>query len=124
MYNDIKCLNGINQVDKEKVGELVNSLLQNGWNGEPILYTTLGLVTGSHRLAALKQLENKYWDYEDEIQTKIDDIFENIETIDVTDIINEYCENNDCSWDNIDFSSLGHIFKGTEIEQYKNDIEW
>ena len=82
-YEDIKCLPLVNDVDEKKVSEIKKSILKNGWQGAPILYTNLGLVTGSHRLAALQEIEENGED---------DDVlFENIAE-DVTDIVNDYCE--------------------------------
>ncbi|SFH78350.1 ParB-like nuclease domain-containing protein [Megasphaera elsdenii] len=113
-YYDIKCLPLVNNVDKEKVEEIKNSILTNGWKGCPILYTDLGLVTGSHRLAALQSIEETE-DYNDVLDENIAE--------DVSDIINDYCEKNDTYWDEIDFSYLRDIFAGTWVEEYKDEIE-
>lgn len=82
-YFDISSLPTVNEVDQNKVEEIKKSIVANGWQGAPILYTNLGLVTGSHRLAALQEIE----------ETGEDDdvLFENIAE-DVTDIVNDYCE--------------------------------
>lgn len=115
-YEDIKCLPLVNDVDEKKVSEIKESILKNGWHGAPILYTNLGLVTGSHRLAALREIE----------ETGEDDdvLFEEIAE-DVTDIVNEYCESHDTYWDELDFGNLGEIFAGTWVEEYKDEIrEW
>ncbi len=115
-YEEIKSLPLVNDVDAEKVEEIKKSIMENGWQGAPILYSNLGLVTGSHRLAALQEID----DYEDD-----DDVlFENIAE-DVTDIINDYCESHDTYWDELDFGNLGAIFAGTWVEEYKDEIrEW
>lgn len=55
-YEDIQSLPMVNEVDEKKVSEIKKSILENGWQGAPILYTNLGLVTGSHRLAALQEI--------------------------------------------------------------------
>lgn len=55
-YYDIQCFAEINEVDESKVDELVSSMLSNGWQGMPILIIGESLLTGSHRLAALKKL--------------------------------------------------------------------
>lgn len=115
-YEDIKCLPLVNDVDEKKVSEIKKSILKNGWKGAPILYTNMGLVTGSHRLAALQEIE----------ETGEDDdvLFEDIAE-DVTDIINSYCEEHDIYWDELDFGNLGEIFAGTWVEEYKAEIrEW
>lgn len=115
-YEDVKCLSAVNDVDRVKVEEIKNSILQNGWKGAPILCTNLGLVTGSHRLAALRAIEET-GDYSDVLD---EDIAE-----DVTDIVNDFCEKNDMAWDELDFSNLREIFTGTWVEDYKDEIrEW
>lgn len=117
-YEDIKCLPLVNDVDEKKVSEIKESILANGWQGAPILYTNLGLVTGSHRLAALQEIE------EDDDVLDDDVLFEDIAE-DVTDIINDYCEKNDMTWEDLDFSYLREIFAGTWVEEYKDEIrEW
>lgn len=113
-YYDIKGLPLVNDVDDEKVEEIKKSILTNGWHGCPILYTDLGLVTGSHRLAALQSIEETE-DYNDVLD---EDIAE-----DVSEIINDYCEKNDTYWDELDFSYLRDIFSGTWVEEYKDEIE-
>lgn len=115
-YFEISSLPMVNDVDEKKVSEIKESILKNGWKGAPILYTNLGLVTGSHRLAALQEIE----------ETGEDDdvLFEDIAE-DVTDIVNEYCSANDTYWDELDFSNLREIFSGTWVEQYQNELkEW
>lgn len=109
-YFDISSLPTVNEVDQNKVEEIKKSIMANGWQGAPILYTNLGLVTGSHRLAALQEIE----------ETGEDDdvLFENIAE-DVTDIVNDYCEKNDMTWDELDFSYLREIFTGTWVEEYE-----
>lgn len=109
-YEDIKCLPLVNDVNHDKVEEIKESILKNGWQGAPILYTNMGLVTGSHRLAALQEIEESGED---------DDVlFENVAE-DVTDIVNDYCEKNDMTWDELDFSYLREIFTGTWVEEYE-----
>ncbi|UED72094.1 ParB N-terminal domain-containing protein [Brevibacillus sp. HD3.3A] len=126
MYSEIKCFAGINLVEETKVQELVDSMLENGWQGAPILYVEdTGLVTGSHRLEALKRLNNMYDAVDDETKSRIDEIFNAEIALDVTDLINSFCEENECSFDEIDFSSLRSIFEGTEVEQYAAQLaEW
>ncbi|UED70717.1 ParB N-terminal domain-containing protein [Brevibacillus sp. HD3.3A] len=125
-YFDIKNYAGINPVEETKVQELVASMLENGWQGAPILYVEdTGLVTGSHRLEALKRLEKMYDNADEETQSRIDEILSAQIALDVTEIINSFCEENACSYDEIDFSSLRSIFEGTEVEQYAAELaEW
>lgn len=111
-YFEISSLPMVNDVDEKKVSEIKESILKNGWKGAPILYTNLGLVTGSHRLAALREIE------EDDDVLDDDVLFENIAE-DVTDIVNDYCEKNDMTWDELDFSYLREIFAGTWVEEYE-----
>lgn len=115
-YFEISSLPTVNDVNHDKVEALKKSILSNGWKGAPILYTNMGLVTGSHRLVALQEIE----------ETGEDDdvLFEDIAE-DVTDIINSYCESHDTYWDELDFGNLGAIFAGTWVEEYKDEIrEW
>ena len=55
-YSEIASYAGINAVDAGKVADLAESIKANGWQGAPILVCNMGLVTGSHRLAALAEL--------------------------------------------------------------------
>ncbi|MEQ2422043.1 hypothetical protein WMO23_04760 [Megasphaera sp. CLA-AA-H81] len=109
-YFDISSLPLVNDVDENKVSEIKKSILKNGWKGAPILYTNMGLVTGSHRLAALREIEET----EDDDDVLFEDVAE-----DVTDIVNDYCEKNDMTWDELDFSYLREIFAGTWVEEYE-----
>lgn len=109
-YFDISSLPLVNDVDENKVSEIKKSILKNGWKGAPILYTNMGLVTGSHRLAALREIE--------ETEDDDDVLFEGVAE-DVTDIVNDYCEKNDMTWDELDFSYLREIFAGTWVEEYE-----
>lgn len=119
-YFEIKSLPMVNEVNRDKVEEIKNSILVNGWQGAPILYTNLGLVTGSHRLAALQEIEETGEDEGEDDDVLFEDIAE-----DVTDIINDYCESHDTYWDELDFANLGEIFAGTWVEEYKDEIrEW
>ena len=115
-YEEIKCLPLVNDVDEKKVSEIKESILKNRWQGAPILYTNMGLVTGSHRLAAIREIEET----EEDDSILDEDIAE-----DVTDIVNDFCEKHDMTWDELDFSSLRDIFTGTWVEDYKDEIrEW
>jgi len=117
-FEDIRTFELINETSEKKVNYLVNSILNKGYKGSPILVCNHGLVTGSHRIQALKQLEEMYLNNEIEI-----DFTEEVEIEDVSDIIENYCEEHEMSWNEIDFSNLGNIFKNTRIEKYKELIE-
>lgn len=125
-YYEIKCLPELNEVDANKVEELASSILENGWQGAPILFIKgFQLVTGSHRQAALKLLEEKLSNCSEEEQDQITNILDSDIAIDVTDIMNNWLEENEQRFEEIDFSSIGRIFEGTEIEVYKDQIsEW
>ena len=107
----------INNTDPDHVHEIAESVRINGWQGAPILVMeSFGiLITGSHRLAALKELEDDLFD--------IDGLGDVAEPVD--DIINAWCESNDCVIDDIRFDCLSEIFADTWVEQYKDEIvEW
>lgn len=114
----------INEVDEEKVQELIDSILTNGWQGAPILYhNSIGLITGSHRSAALKKIEEMY-DNEElteeqaAIAEKIDK--EGNYSLDVTYIIDEFLENSEEAFE---YDNLAPVFEGTEVEKWKDEIE-
>jgi hypothetical protein len=124
-YDKISCYAVINEVDREKVESLKKSIKKNGWNGLPILYTELELITGSHRLIALQELDKEYdnGDIEKEYEDNVYNVLCKNENIceDVTDIINEYCSRGE----DVEYDSLGKMFNDTWVEKYKNEIiEW
>lgn len=124
-FSKINNFDLLNKVDDAKVNEILNSLLANGWQGAPVLYCDYGLVTGSHRLAALRKINAMLDDADGDEFNKLYDILDSVEALDVTDIINKHCEDNDYTYADIDFAFLGDVFKGTEVEQYKDEIvEW
>lgn len=112
-YEEIKGFAPVNATDPEKVAAIAASIRENGWTGAPILVAAASgiLITGSHRLAALRLIDEE--DGLDDL-----DVAE-----DVQDLIDAWCEENDASLDDIDFSSLANVFRGTRIEQYKNEME-
>lgn len=117
-FYKIQCYNPLNEVDSEKVNALAEDIKNNGWKGMPILFIEGQLITGSHRFAALHKIEkeDEYGDYIDLLSN------ENI-ALDVSEEINDYCEKNDCSYNQIDYSCLSYVFKGTDIEKYADQIE-
>jgi len=54
-YDTISNYSPINEVSPDKVDKLVESMLERGWVGCPILVYGESLITGSHRLAAPPQ---------------------------------------------------------------------
>lgn len=123
-YEEIRCYTPINEVDNEKVTEIANSIKKNGWVGCPILVFNDSLLTGSHRLAALKKL------YEELDFDELEEMnFYNMEVAeDVSDIVDEnydeaveelgYCPE-------IDYRNIGWLLKNSWVEDYKDEInEW
>lgn len=117
-YTEIRGCVPVNRTNKAHVRKIADSILTNGWQGMPILtYGDTYLITGSHRLAALKLLEREQDDYDPD---ELGDIAE-----DVTDEINEYCAANDVTIDELPYDSLSDIFAGTWVERYKDElVEW
>lgn len=105
----------INSADPEKVSQIANSIKGNGWVGAPILVCLDHncLVTGSHRLAALEMLEDEGFD--------IDSLGDIAEPVD--NLIDQWCEENDTTIDDIRYDCLADVFAGTWVEHYKNEIE-
>lgn len=127
VYYNIKGKGGINAVDQEKVEELKKSILENGWQGCPILIYGDELLTGSHRLEALKQLAD--YEGDEDIEDKIYDILnDNNIAEEVDDIIDEkieeYKKDND-DWPTIEYDSIGKWLEGSWVEEFKDEIkEW
>lgn len=105
---DIIYYHKVNETNSDIVEELRESIINNGWQGPSILiYEDNGcLVTGSHRIEALKSLA-ELEEYED---------FE-IPTIDVSEYIHQYYEENG-EWADIDYSCL------TWLRNYATEEEW
>jgi len=118
-YAAIESFSPINPVENDKVNQLAKSMLANGWQGAPILYTDYMLITGSHRLEALREIEKMYVDDEITYPSILDEDI----ALDVTEIINDYCKEEEITIGEIDFSDIGKIFEGTEVEQWKDEIE-
>ncbi len=115
-YDEISAMGEINATDAAKVAELAESIKADGWQGAPILVCNMGLVTGSHRLAALGMLDGEGYDGD----AMYDDIAE-----DVTDEVNAWCEANGHGYDGLPWDSLREVFAGTWVERYKDEIvEW
>nr|DAP69517.1 MAG TPA: ParB-like nuclease domain [Caudoviricetes sp.] len=118
--NEIIYFSPINSTDPAKAQALAEAIRENGWCGAPILVCeSMGqLITGSHRHAALRLLYNDMENFFD-----LDQLGDVAEPVD--DIINAWCEENDCTIDEIAYDNLGQIFASTWVEQYKDEIaEW
>ena len=116
---DIISYNTINETDSARVNELKASIMEHGWQGAPILVseTHNRLITGSHRLAALKDIYDNEWDFD------LDSLGDVAEPVD--DLIEAWCEENDCTIDDIPVDYLSAVFAGTWVEKYKDEItEW
>ena len=119
-FKEIQCFEPLNEVDENQVNEIAESIKANGFIGCPILIIGDDLLTGSHRLMALRKLA------EDE---NIDTDIENMCVAeDVTEIVGEaikrFEEENGYTRD-IELDNIGWLFKGTWVEKYRDEIkEW
>lgn len=119
-YMQISCYATPNSTDRKHVDEIARSILQKGWDGAPILVDSVqGIcLTGSHRMAALQHLA-------DDTDMDVDDM---TVALDVHDILEDWWDRQDpelldCA--EFPYDSLGSVFTGTEVEQYKDEIaEW
>lgn len=123
-YESIRSYERINNTDDTKVNELVKSMLENGWQGCPILVYGESLLTGCHRMAALDKIYQMYMDDEiEEAEVLNQDIAE-----DVTEIVEENIAKTEeeQGWaPDIDYSNIGWLLKGSWVEEYKSEmIEW
>lgn len=122
-FEDIKLFAPPNKTNPAKVESLVQSMLDKGWQGAPILTINLGvLLTGAHRLQALKKINRMWWDGELEDMPIVltQDVAE-----DVTDIISDYYANTEDTLDTFQYDNLREYFAGTWVEQYaENHKEW
>lgn len=117
LYEALSC-NLINGTDEKKVKELEKSIMENGWQGAPILYMDDILITGSHRTQALTNLEERYYDFTEKEMKQWKELEKQDVTFDVSNII----QNEE---DDMDYDNLKKYFKGTEVEKWKNDLlEW
>lgn len=115
-FEQIEYMNLINDVEESKVNELMDSIKENGFVGCPILVYGDMLLTGSHRLEALKRINDEEDIYDMEVAEDVTDIVE--------ENISKYEEENGYVPE-IDFSNIGWMLKGSWIEEYKSEIvEW
>lgn len=117
-YEDIKEMYLLNEVDQDEVNKIAESIKKNGFVGCPILILNDELLTGSHRLAALNQLEDEefYVDGLGEIAEDVTEIVE--ENMEKTEEELGYCPD-------IDYSNIGWLLEGSWVEDYKDEIvEW
>jgi hypothetical protein len=121
-FSEIEYFAPINEVDENKVNEIAESIKANGYVGCPILICGESLVTGSHRLTALKQLAEQ----EDNDEIDYIGVRDMLVAADVSDIVDEamrkFEEENGYTPD-IQYDDIGWIFEGTWVERYKSEIE-
>ncbi len=109
--------NLINPVSETKVRQIADSIRANGWVGCPILLNGDELLTGSHRVAALRLIA----DEDDDLSILNQDLAE-----DVSDLVQsafDRFEDEHGFLPDLDYSCIGWIFEGTWVEQYKAEIE-
>ena len=121
----------INDTEAEKVNDLVKSMESNGWTDMPILVNeeTEELVTGSHRLEALKIIYHKYNAGEYDDDAAIEELLNDVDVAeDVSEIIDAYAERlmeEVGYFDGIEYDNLRQVFSGTWLEQYADQmVEW
>lgn len=95
----------INEIDEKKKEKIKESMKKNGYVGTPIFYCNLGLLTGSHRIVAARELAEET---EDEVKIK---------TVDLTEEFNEYCEINNSCYTDLDFAEIDEMDE-KEIKKY------
>ena len=121
-FREIEYFAPINEVDENKVNEIAESIKANGYVGCPILICGESLITGSHRITALKQLAEQ----EDNEEIDYIGVRDLIVAADVSDIVEEamrkFEEENGYTPD-IQYDNIGWLFEGTWVEEYKNEIE-
>ena len=121
-FREIEYFAQINEVDQNKVNEIKESIKANGFIGCPILVCGESLITGSHRLTALKQLAEQ----EDNDEIDYIGVRDLIVAADVTEIVDEairkFEEENGYTPD-IQYDNIGWLFEGTWVEEYKDEIE-
>jgi|WetSurMetagenome_2_1015567.scaffolds.fasta_scaffold01217_4 ParB-like chromosome segregation protein Spo0J len=100
MFIDELVLDLINEVDKRKVAEIKKSIEENGYIGTPIFYTECMLLTGSHRIAALRELEDVEFT-----------------AIDLTVEVNAWLEENEADYSEIQYDEINEMNE-QEIRKY------
>lgn len=118
-YYRIASYSTINDVEAAKVRALADSMLADGWVGCPILVCGGALLTGSHRLAALRLIAEEHEDAE---------VLTQDVAADVTDIVEERLaafEAENGYVPDIEYDNIGWLLEGTWVENYKDEIvEW
>lgn len=120
---DIASLTPINEVDYGKALSIANDIKDGKYKGPAILYhePNNAAITGSHRVEACRILVG----IDDNSEGETD--YSNIElpVLDVTDYIEDFCEEEDTDFDHIPFDNLREIFEDTDIEdEVRKNEEW
>lgn len=109
----------INKVEEAHVAGIKRSIMEHGWQGAPVLVCEAQnrVITGSHRLAALRDICDNELDFD------LDALGDVAEPVD--DIIDAWCEEHDCTIDDLPCDCLSQVFAETWVEAYKDEIiEW
>ena len=107
----------INEVDDAKVDQLAADMIANGWHGCPILIYADELLTGSHRVAALRKIN----EIDEDSAILDEDVADDVTEI-VDENYNQRAEEDGWAPD-IDKSDIGWLLKDSWVEQYKDEIE-
>jgi hypothetical protein len=115
----------LNETDETKVKEIAESIYENGWLGCPILIIDGALITGSHRLEALRMLEEEGNEYEGYVAADIsEEIYENM--IDKREANGDDGEEFGAHYylGQYGYDNLAWLLKGTWAEEFKEELEW
>lgn len=122
-YYQISSYYLLNEVDMDHVDAIIDSIIGEGWKGLPILVYNEELLTGSHRLSALRTIEEKLnnEEFDFEVASKLDKILNSDIAVDITEDIRDNIEEGM----EIDYAELGPILQGTWLEEFRSEIvEW
>ena len=118
-YDHISHYTPLNAVSPDKVAALVESMLERGWVGCPILIYGESLIPGSHGFAALQQIAHEHPDAAVLPQDIAEDVPDIIEAR-----LSEY-ESEHGYIPDIEYDHIGWLFEGTWVERYKDSLpEW
>lgn len=130
-YEDIKCSQPVQSNSWQYAEALVESMEKFGWKGSPILTYCDRLITGSHRQKALQMIASKLDNniYSPDMEDKMSDLICCTEVAeDVTELVDAWSTKvfeETGEYPEIEYDHLEPIFKGTWVEDYKEQIvEW
>jgi hypothetical protein len=112
---EISNLTPINEVDPKKALSIANSIIEGTFKSPDILFFSpfSAAVTGSHRIAAAKILMSL--DQNSGFELGYREL--EFPAIDIADEIDIYCEQQDCSFEDLPFDDLRKFLSGTEVEE-------